>query len=377
MADNDGGQKTEEATPKRQRDAAAKGDVLQSRDLGTALVVLAGAAWLLFAGTVALDACTALLADGLTFDGADLEHFDAGAGFSQLIEPLLLPFGTLFAATLAGAIAAPALLRSLAFRSRNFSFKGNRINPVAGLKRMAGPHSLVELAKAVAKTVILGVLGVWLLLDDMPAILASGMADRHAGLALVGDSFVTAFVTMAGGLALIALIDVPVQWQQRAARLRMSRQEVRDEHKQSEGSPELKSAVRRRQHEVLSRSARVAVGEATVILTNPTHFAVALRYRPGTDAAPVVTARGRGAMADQIRALAGDSAIPVLNSPELTRAIYFTARTGEVVREDLFLAVATILAFVMRLDAAAAAQATAPPVDVPPGARFDADGQPN
>ena len=155
----------------------------------------------------------------------------------------------------------------------------------------------------------------------------------------------------------------------------MSKQEVRDENKQTEGSPDLKAAIRRRQHEVLRGSARSAVVEATVVLTNPTHFAVALRYRPGVDAAPIVVARGRGATAQAIRELAGENEVPVLSYPQLARAIYFTARTGQVIRDDLYLAVATVLAFVFNLDAIVASGGVQPPIEVPPEARFDQNGK--
>ena len=121
----------------------------------------------------------------------------------------------------------------------------------------------------------------------------------------------------------------------------MSKQELKDEHKQTEGSPELKAALRRRQHETARNSARRALAEATVVLTNPTHFAVALRYRPGEDAAPIVVARGRGATAEAIRELAGEHEVPLLSYPQLARALYYTSRTGQMIREDLYMAVAT------------------------------------
>jgi flagellar biosynthetic protein FlhB len=156
----------------------------------------------------------------------------------------------------------------------------------------------------------------------------------------------------------------------------MSKQEIKDEHKQSEGSPELKGHIRQKQREIAKGSARKAVSEATVILTNPTHFAVALRYNQGSDAAPIVLARGRGVTAEAIRELAGELDVPMLSYPELTRAIYYTTRAGQFVREDLYLAVATVLAFVFNLDAARSAGHQQPRVTVPPEARFDADGRP-
>jgi flagellar biosynthetic protein FlhB len=274
------------------------------------------------------------------------------------------------------AIAAPALLGSLGFRAKAFGFKAEKLNPLSGLKRIFGVNGLVELGKSLAKVVLLGAVGAWLLLDQARGLIGLGSQDIGPALASVGTTFVTAILIMAVALVLIALIDVPAQIMQRAGRLRMTKQEVKEEHKQTEGSPELKAGIRRRQQEVLRGSARAAVAEATVILTNPTHFAVALRYRPGEDAAPIVVARGRGATAEAIRTLAADSKVPVLSYPQLARAIYFTTRTGHIIREDLYLAVATILAFVFNLESSLAAGARQPPVNVPAGARFDERGRP-
>jgi flagellar biosynthesis protein FlhB len=201
-------------------------------------------------------------------------------------------------------------------------------------------------------------------------------ADVRPSLYSFGNDLVFAVALMALALLAIAVIDVPGQFLQRLARLRMSKQEVKDEARQTEGSPELKAAVRRRQHEVLRGSARTAVQEATVVLTNPTHFAVALRYRPGIDSVPLVVARGRGATAQAIRELAGESQVPVLSYPELARAVYYTARTGQPIREDLYLAVATVLAFVFHLDAVLAQGGIQPDIQVPPAARFDEAGRP-
>jgi flagellar biosynthetic protein FlhB len=274
------------------------------------------------------------------------------------------------------AIATPAMLGSLGFRSEAFGFKANKMNPLTGLKRMFGQQGLTELGKSLAKVLLLGGIGIWFLLDAARGLVGLASQDLRPALTEVGNTFVIAVLLMAVALAGIAAIDVPAMWAQRMGRLRMSKQEVRDEHKQTEGSPELKAAIRRRQHEVLRGSARSAVAEATVVLTNPTHFAVALRYRPGEDAAPIVVARGRGATAQAIRELAAENTVPILNYPQLARAIYFTTRTGHIIREDLYMAVAAVLAFVFNLDAALASGAHQPRVDVPEGARFDEKGRP-
>ncbi|MDO9489676.1 MAG: EscU/YscU/HrcU family type III secretion system export apparatus switch protein, partial [Sphingomonadaceae bacterium] len=268
-----------------------------------------------------------------------------------------------------------ALIGSLGFRAGAFAPKASKINPMSGLKRIFGAQGLTELIKSLAKVGLLGGVGYYLLNDQLARLLSLSSTDPRPAIGAFGDAFTLAVILMAMALAAIALIDVPSQWMQRTGRLRMSKQQVKDEHKQTEGSPELKGMIRRRQYEVLRGSARSAVQEATVVLTNPTHFAVALRYRPGEDSAPIVVARGRGATAAAIRELATSSAVPILSYPQLARAIYFTARTGQVVREDLYLAVATVLAFVFNLDAMLAQGGRQPDVDVPTQARFDESGR--
>ena len=374
MAESESGQKTEQPTPKKLSEAKKKGDVLQSKELGTALIVAAGAAWMALAGPATMDAMQTMLGNGLSFGAADVRQFDPLGAFLRLLSIVAIPVGILFAMTFAIAILAPAMLGSLGFRTEAIGFKPGKMNPVAGLKRMFGMGGLIELAKSIMKVGLLGGVAYVFISGQVPRLIGLGARDTRAAIGQVGSTLVTTVILMAGCLALIALIDVPVQKMRRTARLKMSKQEIKDEHKQSEGSPELKGQIRNKQREIAKGSARKAVSEATMVLTNPTHFAVAIRYRQGVDPAPVVLARGRGVTAEAIRELAGELAVPMLSYPELTRAIYYTARAGQLVREDLYLAVATVLAFVFNLDAARAAGHVQPPVKVPTGARFDADG---
>jgi flagellar biosynthetic protein FlhB len=376
VAETDRDQRTEAPTPKRRKDAAEKGDVLQSRELGTALVILGGGAWLAIAGPMMMDALQTMLVDGLSFGASDLRDFAPGTVMLRLLGIVALPLLALFAVTIAAAIGAPAMLGSLGFRPAAMGFKGSKLNPLSGLQRIFGMQGLVELTKSIAKVLLLGSIGIWLLMSQARSIIGLSSNEIRAALANVGATFVIAVLVMALGLAGIALFDVPAQFLQRIRRLKMSREEVKEEHKQTEGSPEAKGAQRRRQREIAMSSARGAVAQATVVLTNPTHFAVALRYRPGEDAAPIVVARGRGATAEAIRALAGEHDVPLLSYPQLTRAIYYTSRVGQVIRDDLYLAVATVLAFVFNLETALAAGTPQPAVEVPAGARFDARGRP-
>jgi flagellar biosynthesis protein FlhB len=376
MADApDRDQQTEAPTDKRRRDAAEKGDVLQSRELATALVMLAGAGWMAIAGPWMLRALADMLGQGLRFDVNDIDHFDPATAAFRMIATVAFPLGSLFLLTVAAAIGGPAILGSFGFRWGAVGFKPDKLNPITGLGRIFGRQGLIELIKSIAKIAVLGGVGWWLFRNQSRGLTALGHADIASAIGQIGQNFVIAVVVMSLGLAAIAAIDVPAQIIQRGGRLRMSKQEVKDEHKQSEGSPEMRAALRRRQHQVLKGSARQAVAQATVVLTNPTEFAVALRYRPGLDVAPIVVARGRGATAAAIRELADEGAVPVLRYPQLARAIYFTAQTGQIIREDLYLAVATIIAFVFNLETAMAESAIQPDIEVPAEARFDENGQ--
>ncbi len=373
-SEQDPDQKTEAPTPKRRREAMDNGDVLQSRELGTALVILVGAAWIALAGPMMMSSLQAMVTDGLSFGAADVGDFDPGRVILRLLGAIAFPLFILFALTLVAAVAAPAALGSLGFRTKAFAFKGNKLNPLSGMKRMFGLQGLIELVKSIAKVVLLGGVGAWLIFSQTRNIVGLSSQEINPALANVGHVFTITLLVMAALLAIIAMIDVPAQIFQRMRRLRMTKQEMKDEHKQTEGSPELKAALRRRQIETARNSTRKAMSEATVVLTNPTHFAVALRYRPETDAAPVVLARGRGAIAEAIRELAGEHDVPMLSYPQLTRALYYTSRPGQIIREDLYMAVAAVLAFVFNLDQALSSGQQQPEVDVPAGMRFDASG---
>jgi flagellar biosynthetic protein FlhB len=368
-------QKTEQPTPKKLADSAREGDVLMSRELATALMMLAAAGWIVAAGGWFVQSAGDLVRRGLTLTASDVADFAPAEALMRNGTEILLPLASLFALALGAAVAGPALLGSFGWRGKALHFKGNRMNPLAGLKRMFGLQGATELGKALAKVVLLGTIGYWLVGRNLPAIMTMASTDLLAAVGLAGQAIGHAMLVLAGGLVVIALIDVPVQWLQRNKRLMMSKQEIKEEMRQSDGAPELKQAQRQRAQDILSGSARKAVSDATVVLTNPTHFSVALRYRPGVDAAPVVVARGRGDVALSIRELARGANVPLLEYPQLTRAIYFTARAGRVIPEELFVAVATVLAFVFQLERMVAEGAAPPVIDVPPTHRFDPEGR--
>lgn len=366
---------TEAPTAKRRRDAAEEGDVLISRELASALVMLVGIGWLALAGQWLVNAAATMLQNGLVIERSHFAVFDLSARLTSLLTPLLLPFAVLLLASLAAAIAGPALLGSLGWRSKAMAFKANRLSPLSGIKRIFGMQGLIELAKALAKAALLGSVGWWLVMGELPKLLLLSAADPLTASASLGSSLMSLLLALGLAMLLIALLDVPAQFFQRTRRLRMSREQVKEELRQSEGAPELKAQLRARQQAILSQSARKAMTEANVVLNNPSHFSIALRYRPGADAAPVVVARGRDEVALAMRQLANEREVPMLDYPVLTRALYFTTRAGQAIPEDLYQAVAIILAFVYRLDRELGERKPPPVVEVPPTKRFDANGE--
>ncbi len=368
-------QKTEAPTAKRRADAARKGDILQSREFGTALVMLSGAAWLAIAGPYFVSGCLDLLTSGLRFDTDAVQNFDPASAVYKILPAIIVPLACLFGLSLFAAIAGPALLGSAGFRPQAAGFKANKLNPAKGIARIFGTQGMLELGKSLVKTLLLGSLGYWLVSGELHMIFGLSGNDVKPAAAIIGNIITSALLWLALGLAAIAAFDVPVQIIRRNVRLRMSKQEVKEEMRESDGSPEMKQARLQRQHDILAGSARKAVSEATVILTNPAHFAIALRYRPGMDAVPVVAARGRGDVALAIRELARDQGVPTLEYPQLARAIYFTSRAGHSISEDLFVAVAAILAFVFNLEQALADGVSQPAVVVPPPKRYDVNGK--
>jgi len=366
------GEKTEAPTAKRKQKAAEDGNVLRSRDLATALVVLAGVGWLVFFGPALMNACKAVMAASFTFGRGDVEDFSPwrplGEAGWKLAPSLIILFVISFAATLISS----AGLGSFSFNGKLLAPKANRINPASGLKRIIGPHGWIELGKSLLKVVLLGAIGAYMLWKASRTSLGLASADLGSALQALGGTFNGIMIAMALGLAGIAAFDIPVQIIQLLGKLRMTKQEIRDEHKESEGSPEAKAHIRQKQRAMANRQIRKAVTEAHVVLTNPTHFAVALRYDRGKDQVPVVVAKGRGATALAIREIAGEGQVPLLEYPMLARALYYTSREGQEVRDDLYLPIATVLAFVFGLNAQAGGRQ--PDIEVPTGARFDENG---
>ena len=374
MAEETPGEKTFAPTEKRRTDAAKNGDVLRPRELGIAVSVLGGAAWLQFAGPWLLDSLGRTARTGLVWDRTAIEQFDPAAPIRAALLAALPPVLSLGALLMLAALVSQLGLGEGRWVGGNLAPKASRLNPLSGLKRMFGLQGWIELAKGLAKLALLGTIAYVWIKGRLPAIVGLGGGELRGQLAYGWDALVALLYALGGGLVVIALADYPVQWLRRMMRLRMSLQDLKDENKESEGSPERKAAIRQRQRQIAMGGLAKAMKEAQFVITNPTHFSVALAYDPEKASAPVVLAKGRGEKALAMREMAAEMAVPMLSSPTLARSVYFTTRENQMIREELYAAVAAVLAFVLALK-----RGDAPPqpqVDVPLELRFDAEGRP-
>ncbi len=367
------GEKTYAPTEKRIADAAKKGDVLRSKDASTAAVILLGGSWLAFAGPMLFDGLSDLTREAFIFDARDLREFSVRG---LLMQGLLLGVPAIL--TLALPVILVTLISQLAFgRGRwvgeNLKAKGQRINPLSGFKRMFGPQGLIEMGKGLLKVILLGSIALAWWWSSMETVIGLGRGNLSAQLSAAWHAIISLIFALGGGLIVIALVDLPIQWLRQQKRLRMSHQEMRDESKESEGSPEMKAARRQRQRDIATGSVAGAMREAQFVITNPTHFAVAMTYDPAKASAPIVLAKGRGDKALAMKELALELALPTLEIPQLARSVYYTTRERQSICEDLYSAVASVLAYVFSLKRGEAPGL--PAVDIPVALRFDADGR--
>jgi flagellar biosynthetic protein FlhB len=277
------------------------------------------------------------------------------------------------------AVLLSSLVSQMGFGSglwvaRNLAPKASRLNPLSGLKRMFGPNGLIEMAKGIAKVILLGAIAYGWAQGRLGQLIGMTRGNLAEQLDLGWNALITLLFALGGGLVVIAMIDVPVQWLRRMKRLKMSHKDMRDEQKDTDGSPERKAAIRDRQRKLAMGALAPAMREAQFVITNPTHFSVALAYDPAKAHAPIVLAKGRGEKALAMRELAAELNVPMLEYPALARSVYFTTRERQVIREELYIAVASVLAFVLSLKRGE--DAPRPIVSVPSSLRFDADGQP-
>ena len=351
MAEQDSGQeRTEEATPKRQQDAKDKGDIPRSKELNTTAILMGGAGALMaFGGSIAaglsgmMSANFSFTRDEVFNQKAMLAHLGQSMAESMMV---LIPF---FIIVFLAAIIGPIALGGWVMSTKSLAPKADRISPLAGIKRMFAARALVELLKTIAKVVLVATLSLVILDWMTPDLLALGKQDiipaMASGLRIVG----WAVLALSSTMILISMIDVPFQISSHAKKLKMTMQEVKDEMKNTDGKPEVKQRIRQLQYDMAQGRMMSAVPEADVVITNPEHYAVALRYNSDNMGAPVLVAKGADLIAFKIREIAKFHDIPILQAAPLARAVFHSTELEQEIPAGLYIAVAQVLAYIFQL----------------------------
>jgi len=343
-------ERTEQPSERRLAKAREEGQVARSRELASfALLVSAGAAiWI--SGDSMMSQLAGAVRSGLTLDAA--AAFDPAAMITRLSEQttgMLIAVAPLLGLLTLVAGGAPMLLSGWMFSWDSLQPDFGRLNPLRGLGNLFSMNGLIELAKAIAKVVLIGAVAVWVIRHNADA--AFQLMREPIGVALGhgGRMVAHSFLVVAGSLLIVAAIDVPFQLWNYKHKLRMSRDELRDEAKELEGDPQVKAAVRSAQREMARKRMMAQIPKADVVVTNPTHYAVALKYEAESMRAPRVVAKGAQLLAGRIREIAAEHRVPILEAPPLARALYHHTEIGDQIPEKLFTAVAQVLAYVFQL----------------------------
>lgn len=352
MAESEGQEKSEEPTGKRIQDARNKGQIARSKEMGTAAVLISSAiSLLLFSKELAGNFQLAMIK---AFEVSREQLLDPNYMFQifgifgeAVSEPLLYIFSVILAASFIGNI----LLGGYNFSWQAAQPKFSKMNPLTGLKRLVGLQAWVELFKSLLKFALVAGTAWWLLDSLFEEILFLSIEGMPSNISHSASMLLWMFLALSCSLIIIVLIDAPYQKWHHHEQLKMTKQEVKDEHKNAEGSPETKGRIRRAQREAAQRRMMQEVPTADVVITNPIHFAVALRYDSDKAGAPMLVAKGVDQMAQHIQTIARENDVPVIQSPALARSIYYTTEFEEIIPEQLFVAVAQILAYVFQLRA--------------------------
>lgn len=378
MAEQDStAEKTEEPTAKRLEKAREDGQVVRSQELSVAMMMIGVAGFMYIFGGALILQLSEVFAAGFIFDRRDIfsDNLLPATFGSQALEGMLVAV-PIFVLAIVLAFGASGILGGFNFSMKAAAPKASKINPLSGLKRIFGTKALVDLTKALVKFgLVAGVL--YLVVSSrFDQLIGLGFMDIQPAMRGAGEIIAGGVVLVTLTLIIAAAIDVPYQLYEHSQKMKMTKQEVKDEFKDTEGRPEVKAQIRRKQREMAMGQMMDAVGDADVIIVNPEHFAVALSYDPSSSGAPTVVAKGVDFLAQGIRERAGDNAVPVFLSPTLARALYFTTDVNQSIPESLYYAVAQVIAYVFSLNSLArgAAVAEKPNPEVPKGMRYNPDG---
>jgi len=350
MAEDTGQERTEEPTPRKMQQAREKGQVPTSRELNTMLMMLMAGTSILFIGP------------GIAKNFIDLFHRHLNISRENIFDTTAMPvmlesaildaliyIAPFFALMTLAAVAGPLMMGGITFSTQSLSFKWDKLNPVTGMGRVFSKKGFVELIKALVKFLIIGSTAVLFLYSQIDVYLGLGSEPLVQALPHMVNLLIWSFLASASALVLIALIDVPFQIYDFTQQLKMTFQEIKDENKDTEGNPDVKGRIKNTQREIAQRRMMSEVPKADVIITNPEHYSVAIKYDQENMAAPVVVAKGVDIIAMQIRTIAREHEVPILQAPPLARALHHTTEIDEEIPAALYLAVAQVLAYIFKL----------------------------
>lgn len=350
MAEESDLEKTEEASPKRLEKAREEGDVPRSRELAACAVLFAAGLSLMMLQQPLNAALKDSLRSGLQFDRTmAFDPVSLLMKSSHTVMDLLIAFAPLALILLAVAIASPVLVGGWVFSNKAYMPQFGRLNPLRGIGNMFSKNALAELIKSIGKAFIVSAVAYWVVSSDMEPIMSLSNMPIEAGISEVSDLMMTGFLTIVAALIFIAALDVPYQLYHYAEKHKMTKEEVKQESKESEGNPEIKGKIRQQQREMARRRMMSKIPTADVVITNPTHYAVAVKYQEEGMSAPIVVAKGADAVALKIREIAKEHKIVTLESPKLARALYAHTELDQEIPEALYAAVAEVLAYVFQL----------------------------
>jgi len=343
-------ERTEEASPTRIEKAREEGDIPRSRELATCAMLFTAGLILWSLGSQFNQALKDMLIGGLSFNREmAFSNTLPLTRMTDLIRDILIAFAPIGLILIIVAIGSPILVGGWNFSSKLLMPNFNRLNPLKGITNMVSKNSLVELIKAIAKATLVGIVSYMVIDHYLPSLLNLALIPLDAGINSTAKLMIQAFLFIVGSLVLVAALDVPYQLFHYASKMKMSKEELKQESKENNGNPEIKARVRQQQREMARRRMMSQIPKADVIITNPTHYAVAIQYNESNMRAPKLVAKGSDAVALRIREIGKENKVMLLESPKLARAIYAHTEIEQEIPEALYLAVAEILAFVFQV----------------------------
>ena len=350
MAETSDLERSEPASNRRLEQGREEGQVPQSRELAAFMVLMSSVAGFWMMGGWFSHHAAGIFRKGLSFGrDAAFDSHAMGNAFTTLAWDALLLAAPIFLLCIAAAVATPFLMGGAVFSPKAMGFDFSRLNPQKGLGRIFSVQGVAEMVKAILKALLVGVILFWVARHEEGALFALLSLPIESGLASFADMLLIAALALVVGVALIAGIDVPFQLWQYYSKMRMTKEELRQESKESEGDPQVKARVRRQQREMAKKRMMSEVPKADVVVTNPSHYAIALKYDSKTMNAPEVVAKGMNLVAQKIRELAEEYGVPLVEAPPLARALYRHSDLGEQVPAQLYTAVAEVMAYVYQL----------------------------